>query len=435
VTIEKIYSEAIKRINDLLQDAGGIALGFHSVVDGLVERSTPLFRELMEKSSINVPDEPPLSISSREDFLKGFLYSFSEGKALQLMIDSQEVKEWIESIFGSGVKKLGGTSANMALALSHFGFRDVLVYIYPQVKDLSSLFPKLENLWTIDMNGNLSRPWEVNFGKRLDAIHWIFEFKEGESLKVDGVEIVCPRSNRYIASWNPVNSKLKVSETFKEVFPNLSERYGKFIIAGFHIMRDEYPDGETVEERMEELAEFLKLLKQRGVKIHIELASIRRNRVRRALLETVMKHADSVGMNEMELFWTAGDMDVSDEKIKKGEAVAVEKAIQKLMERTGVGRVHFHTLGYYMLVKEGADGELLGLASAALAAAYLAHTGRRPHFKDLEKVLNLPVVKENLFRVEKDAVILPTKISPNPKRTVGLGDTISSIAFALSDIS
>ncbi|MCD6450634.1 MAG: hypothetical protein J7L34_09050, partial [Thermotogaceae bacterium] len=233
---QDLYKEAYEWAKARINDSPGIALGFHSVVDGLVNVKEKEFEKITDLKDF-IQDEPPISIKTPEDFLKGFAYSFSKGKALQLMIESEDVYSWIKDNFGFGKLRLGGTSANMAVSLSKFGFKDVLIYIYPLSKELVELFPEVENLKTIDLNGNIVHPKQAWKEKGIKAMHWIFEFKKGQKI----FEIECPRDNRFIASWNPVNSKLKISESFKKYFPKYIDIYRKFIIAGFHIMREVYP--------------------------------------------------------------------------------------------------------------------------------------------------------------------------------------------------
>ena len=436
MNVTGIYSKAVESVEDLVRGAPGIGLGFHSVIDGLIETDTEKLQRILNVRKVGF-NEPPMSIETFDDFLKGYLYAFANGKAIQIMITREEAYREIMSNFGSGKLRLGGTSANMAVALASFGFPKVLVYANPLTKELAGLFPNLPNLKTISKDGRLGHPRDVWDGEGIMALHWIFEFKKGQRLTLDGRILECPRDNRFIASWNPVNSKLKISSHFKDQFPKIVEDYPKFIVAGFHIMRDVYPDGETVEERLQELAEFLKSLKDSGVSIHVELASIRFPRVRKGVLEMVLPVSDSVGMNEVELSWFAEDLGIDHEdEIIKSDPESVLKALRVLRDRTGLSRIHFHTLGYYMVLSERPEEELVTLAISALAAAVRAETGTVPRFDEIDRGMRFELSEFGMKAMERlsnepDVAVLPTRIVPNPKITVGLGDTISSIAFAL----
>ncbi len=433
---EDIYSEALNEVEKLVKKAPGVAVGFHSVIDGLVETDTEKLQRILETKKVNFR-EPPVSIENFTDFVKGYLYAFSTGKALQVMITTEEAYRDIMLTFGSGKLRLGGTSANMSVALASFGLKNVLVYANPLTKELAHLFPDLPNLKTLSEEGRIGHPKDVWKGEGILALHWIFEFKKGQTLIYDGRILRCPRDNRFIASWNPVNSKLKIADYFKREFPKMVRDYPKFIVAGFHIMRDVYPDGETVEERLEELGDFLKTLKERGASIHVELASIRYERVRRAVLEKILPLSNSVGMNEMELSWFASDMGLSSDGIQEGDPEKVLKVLREMRDRTGLERLHFHTLGYYMVVSKDTEKEKIPLAISALAAAFRASTGRVPKYDEIDKAMDFElsdfgIEAHERLKGEKDVFVLPTRIVPNPVLTVGLGDTISSIAFVLS---
>ncbi len=437
MSYEKLYLEASEKACESIEKASGIALGFHSVADGLLITDEKKLQDLLSQHGISDFSNLPESISSVEDFLKGYLFTFSTGKALQMMIDDEDVKNWIEKSFGKGTLRLGGTSANMAVALASFGFKEVLVYVYPLVKELAELFPDMESIRTVSQDGRIVHPKNGWKGEKLGAIHWIFEVKKGQKISLNGEEIVCPRDNRFIASWNPVNSKLSIADYFKKVYLERVSEYPKFMLAGFHIMRDVYPDGETVENRMRDIAAFVDEIRERGAKVHIEMASIRRERVRKALIEILFPRVDSLGINEVELSWISEDLGQGSEGILEGDPRVVERALRRLLEKTGINRIHFHTLGYYMLLEDGAEKENLGLAVAALAAAKRAETGLPPSCDELKSALEYPLSETGLKASKissDDLYILPTKIVPDPKITVGLGDTISSIAFSLSDI-
>ncbi len=433
---EDLYKAAAGESCEMVKRSHGIALGFHSVADGLILTEERKFQKMLEDFRVN-PSEPPQSISSVEDFLAGYLFTFSTGKALQLMIDKEDVKKWIEEHFGKGQLRLGGTSANMAVALASFGFSKVLVYVYPLVKELADLFPDLPNLRTVSNKGKIIHPRSGWNGEKLGAIHWIFEVKKGQKISLSGREIICPRDNRFIASWNPVNSKLDIASYFRKIYMGMVSQYPKFLLAGFHIMRDTYPDGDTVENRMREIVSFVREIKGKGATVHVEMASVRRERVRKAMIDLLFPEIDSLGLNEVELSWIAEDIGISSTGIMDGEEDKVLRALEVLRDKKGIKRIHFHTLGYYMLVREKANREALNLAVAALAAARRAETGKPPSCNEIKSAMIHPMSEFGIkaSRIFKeDAFILPTRIVDRPKITVGLGDTISSIAFSLSDL-
>ncbi len=415
------------------QNSKMIALGFHSVIDGLVKVDSQKIGNL----DIPIPrdlSEIPDSIKCAEDFWKGLIFSFVNGSALQLMIDSKEVYEWIMKTFGTGTLRLGGTSANMAKGLVPFPFEKILVYVYPLKKEIATLFPNSKNLFVVGKKG-LDHPINAYDGEGIDAIHWIFEFSEGQSITINGKTYTCPRSNRFIASWNPVNSKLEVRDPFKSYVIDHAEEISHFLVSGFHIMQDIYPDGETIEDRIDELLKFIKAVKDKNskMKFHLEFASIRRDRVRKAVEEKLFSRFDSLGLNEVELSWIARDMGYDGKDIFNLDVERISRVISKIM-KGNLSRVHFHALGFYLLALRNYDleSQKKALAFASLAAAQRAMDGEinLERFKYMVDIYEKYDYKE-WEKEEVHFILFPTKVVPSPKITVGLGDTISSLGFVL----
>ncbi|MCL4408289.1 MAG: hypothetical protein M1521_06615 [Thermotogae bacterium] len=415
------------------QNSKMIALGFHSVIDGLVKVDSQKIGNL----DIPIPrdlSEIPDSIKCAEDFWKGLIFSFVNGSALQLMIGSKEVYEWIMKTFGTGTLRLGGTSANMAKGLVPFPFEKILVYVYPLKKEIATLFPNSKNLFVVGKKG-LDHPINAYDGEGIDAIHWIFEFSEGQSITINGKTYTCPRSNRFIASWNPVNSKLEVRDPFKSYVIDHAEEISHFLVSGFHIMQDIYPDGETIEDRIDELLKFIKAVKDKNskMKFHLEFASIRRDRVRKAVEEKLFSRFDSLGLNEVELSWIARDMGYDGKDILNLDVERISRVISKIM-KGNLSRVHFHALGFYLLALRNYDleSQKKALAFASLAAAQRAMDGEI-NLERFKYMLDVPEKYDYKEWEEKGIhfVLFPTKVVPYPKITVGLGDTISSLGFVL----
>lgn len=434
--LDLIYEKSIEWGMNRAKILPAIALGFHSVIDGLIKIDPKNYPKMENILPIEI-DELPSSIRTEKDFFMGLAYSFVNGKALQMMIDSEYMYEWTMKKFGSGTLRLGGTSANMAKTLSNFPFQKILIYAYPLTNELAKLFPVSSNLFVVD-NGGLKHPRDVRAKSGVKAIHWIFEFSQGQKIRIGNDVYVCPRSNRFIASWNPVNSRLEVREPFKSYAIKHASEISKFLVSGFHIMRDSYSNGETVDDRIKNLANFIQNMKEKNPKIrfHVEFASIRHNKVRKAVEKVLFPISESLGTNEVELSWIARDFGIDPQGIEVGKVEKISKVVLKL-RKTGLKRVHFHTLGFYLLAFDekfcDVEEEKLALAFAALAAAQRAKDGKLNPNK-LKDAINIPTSdieyrewKEN----DTQFVLFPTKVVPNPKITVGLGDTISSLGFVL----
>ncbi len=435
--VEKIYKESLEWGMKRAEKSNTIALGFHCVVDGLVKVHSLEIKKFKLEDVPEKFEELPTSVKNESDFYKGLLFSFKSGKALQLSVESEEMYSWIMQKFGTGTLRLGGTSANMAKTLSNFPFPKILVYVYPLSKELLSLFPKKKNLFVVQKSG-LKHPWKVECKSGIRAVHWIFEFSQGDEIKVNDKRIKCPRSNRFIASWNPVNARLEVKEPFKSYTFEHAKDLSHFLLSGFHIMREVYPNGENARDRIKELAAFIQEMKKRNPKIlfHLEFASIRYDGVRKAVEDILFPIVDSLGANEVELSWIARDIGEESGGIENGNVQNIRRVLLKL-RKSGLKRIHFHALGFYLLAFDekwyNVEVQKQALAFAALSAVQRARDGvLKPNL--LRDVLKIPV-SDYKYKMWKEGettfVLLPTKVTPHPKITVGLGDVISSMAFVL----
>jgi ADP-dependent phosphofructokinase/glucokinase len=241
--------------------------------------------------------------------------------------------------------------------------------------------------------------------------------------------------------------------------------------------------------------EYLKKLKDARpeLKLHFECDTIPSDKIRRGILKYVLPQMDSMGLNEVELDYFIKDM--RGEKIGElGGVGSVEYYFQgliELAELTGLKRIHFHNLGYYLCIQHPLKNSEFGIRNselrnfssspiipfsfspmdfqlertrqamilAAVIAAQRALTGDvtveqtflsagDATFKQVKKI---PFSQEGLEQMQAIAkhisapasffetgifeyhgynvIFLPTKVVKNPALTVGLGDTISAVAF------
>ena len=65
-------------------------------------------------------------------------------------------------------------------------------------------------------------------------IHWIIEFDKGDVLEADGEKIVCPKSNRFIATYDPLNLNLVIDDGFVKHLQNEEMQY--IVLSGYHAL-------------------------------------------------------------------------------------------------------------------------------------------------------------------------------------------------------
>ena len=460
------YASAVEPGRRSVARCRGTGLMFHSVLDGrlairpgtvesILLADTELQREVLERWGV-VPDE----ITTEADVILGFAASLSSGRAMQRMIRSERVFQWVLETFGYDELALGGTSANMALAVAELGVPRVLLYANPLTKPLADAFPGDTTITTVGPDGAIGTPREVAVGDEVFAIHWIFEYRAGDTLTIGPHTLTAERANRFIPSWNPANNQLALSDAFVRQFRQLAPDFSHVFVSGFHILSDRYPDGTTAFDCIEPVARELDELRAAApqLRIHAELASIGGEVVRKGVLEDVLPRVDSLGLNEAELITWLGDIGRSDLAAMIDESNAPAAVLEGLAEfanATGVPRVHLHNLGYYLVLARddaGAPESICqGLLTGATAAAVRAMTGRPARGDELVPRDDVPLheparaAMEDIRRAvgadgdfltsgigrhgDRHIVMIPTRVVANPVRTVGLGDTISSASW------
>jgi ADP-dependent phosphofructokinase/glucokinase len=214
-----------------------------------------------------------------------------------------------------------------------------------------------------------------------------------------------------------------------------------------------YDDGSTCTDHIQRVVGVLKRVRETkpSLRLHVEFDTIPSREVRRDIAAHVLPHVYSFGLNEVELEYLADDMELP---ISSGAIASSMEALVSLMNRTGLQRIHFHDLGYYVCLRRdraGTDTARDALLLAATVAADRARSGEIRGDRTEDLVVGLSVSTEGLDRMRELAAIvenpveflrsgiaayrgytllcIPTIVVEHPVLTVGLGDTISAVAF------
>ncbi len=464
---QELYREAVDKSLSAIPSVPGVILGFHSTIDGL-KRVAPEEIEIILSEDSTLQDEVirrlgtvPSEIRTPADLLVGLASSLQRGKALQLMVREESTYSWIMEHLGYDSIRMGGTSGNMANSLAPLPLSKILVYASPLTREQAELFVDSENLYVINKEGDLQNPHKAWRGEGIYAIHWIFEYPKGLKLKIGDTVLESPRANRFIAAWNPINNKLQIEAGFQKHLPGLLDQFSHFIVSGFHILSETYPDGTNWLDYLRPVARFLRETKKSypHLQFHYEFASIASAAVRQGIVDYVLPTVDSLGLNEVELCAILRDQH-EDGLAKDIEAhssmAAVLRGLERLADSTGLRRIQLHDLGYYLAL---VDAEFItgeecrdGMLFAATLAASRSTIGKVGTREDILRGLEVPLAENTEERMESLAkalesetftktgigakngryiVFVPTRIVAKPVLTVGLGDLISSSAFIL----
>ena len=134
------------------------------------------------------------------------------------------------------------------------------------------------------------------------------------------------------------------------------ESYSHLLFSGFHILSEQYPDGSICEDVVRPVGEYLQQVRSAmsGLKIHLEMASIGSKRVRESVLQHVIPHVHSLGLNETELpllLENFGEEKRAQQLREEPCIVDFLEAVSLAQEKTNLERIHFHNLGYYLCME------------------------------------------------------------------------------------
>lgn len=454
-TLEKIWCEKYQIVPKQLEKTSEIktvSAGFNTNIDAVTLISGQKLSALAKHFNLSLAEIkncPPVS-DSPKSAVCGMIKCFIEGIAEEWLTSDIKVDEWLENNVGYDKLQMGGQAGIIANVLALTDVQKIMVNTASHPKLLSEQFIKTEKLLATDENNRLAPAYRINRPNDALPIHRIIEFKQNDVLYLDGKEYVCPKSNRFIATYDPLNAEMLINETFKNSL--LNDDFDYLIIAGYNLLSKE-----NGLKSAEKSAEFLQKLKTKNGIIHLEIASTQDKNVRRYMLEKIAPLCDSVGLNERETL-DATEVLFPDmfEKLKnvKPGAVNLLEAITKIKEFTKVKRLQLHIFGLYLCLQDK-DYKFSGLQSlngmlcASTVAASKAELGYLREKQDLTfadnknktiffgELNNLAEhLKEPLLLSEGiaeykgyDLIAVPTILVKNPKTLVGMGDTISSLSL------
>ena len=348
--------------------------------------------------------------------------------------------------------QMGGQGGIVANALAVAGVGKVIAHTNSLPKLQADQFLKLDNLVSYDEKGVEKPACKIDRQTDIPLIHWIIEFDKDDSVSVDGEKFVCPKSNRFIATYDPLNLHLVVDENFIRALSRDKAEY--IVLSGFHALTEQN-NGVKLQD---DILPIIKAWKAQGSLVHLEIASTQDIAVRRALIRKIAPLADSIGINEREaidILEVIGEEKLAEECNVHTTSVNMFKALLKIKHHIGAPRIQLHMFGLYITLADkgfriSPEANLRGMMLAATVAAGKAGTGninkaenllwacgREVSDVGLHELTDLADFIGNEKLVETgigsydgfDVIALPTIIIEKPLTLVGMGDTISSLSL------
>ena len=458
-------------INQLLNQVKGVIVGFNVNVDKIIEITPEVLKQVISKSNYitDFLQEKDLAvISSIEDFFSLLIQSIKESKANEKLLFSKKIHQWIENTFSVKHTTIGGQAGIMANLLKKMGVNQVLLSLPSFDESLLKLLDPSLQVIVEEKNNYIIKTIKDIHGIELNtAIHYIFEFKPG-LYTINNKKIECNRSNRFIVSYDFINSKLEINEGFYKYSKEHIQNYSLAILSGFHLIN---PDIEPTKSYLDTISPVSKLITKwkktnPELLIHFEVASTTDIKLIQLIVDEIIPSSDSIGLNEQELldFLQIIDSQTYSSLRKDLSAVNLFKGMLSILSNFPHLRIHLHYLGFYLVLSSPIKEQQIqrrkeSLIFASLNAARKAEKGEI-EFCDILPVSTYQVSKEGIkqiitlenyldqeFQVVSNfsqtgyfnnsnftLIGIPTIVIEKPQQVVGLGDTISLISVLFDDL-
>lgn len=457
--LKKIWNDQYNVVEKQLKEIskiGSVATAFNTNIDAVLKIKGKDIEDLVEKTGLS--EEEAFGNSTHlikpSDVVHGIFKCFASGIAEEWTADDKSIYEWMKNNLGYDRLQMGGQGGIVANALAVLGVKHVYAHTNSHPKIQADQFLNLDNLFAFDEKGNLKQASKIDRKDDIPLIHWIIEFDVGDKAILWGKEFVCPKSNRFIATYDPLNADLVINQNFVNYLSDVGYNY--LILSGYSNLTTKRKGVELVKNSAT-LIESWKKKNPDGI-IHLEVASTQDKLVRKAVVEEIAPLVDSIGLNERE---TLDVLEVIDEnqfeELRKNELTAplLFKAILDIKQKIKVPRIQLHMFGLYITVQDKnfkipAENNLKGMMLAATVAATKAGTGKIEEYDNLLWAKDMSVsdvgLREltslaesfNMHELLKtgidnylnfEIIAVPTILIQKPLTLVGMGDTISSVSL------
>ncbi len=381
---------------------------------------------------------PPGVINSLCDLVAGLIYCMKDGRGAEWFIRDVEVFDLVKKRYLSdSMMRIGGNMGIMANVLSRMGAQLVVPNMVGDTRHLQALLPDRGVLLPEDFDAG-----------RPEVIHFVFDFTRGDSFEFEDEVFVIPRENRFIASYDDLNSRLSISPFFRDyALKHLKEMDGA-IISGFHQLQKSYPEGKDYSFYFNRVIDQLEQWAPSDLFIHAEMGHFADADMARYVFRGLSGRVSSIGMNEDELAMLYGIHHVDVKRIEQMDAPALMDACVECMKATDIDKMIVHTrdLVLFMFRDGMREREFESMQFGIRCAGVFAATGLLPE-RDGELPSELVLSEHGLQEIRRvpecmkceggvcsihkgfNVCIAPTLICERPISTVGLGDTISAAMF------
>ncbi|NOZ34497.1 MAG: hypothetical protein GXO80_04270 [Chlorobi bacterium] len=468
-SLKQIWKENFGSVTEQfnkISEVNGLINAFNANIDAVVKLSGKQIEKYISNFNLNEDffKKTTKQIEKSEDILRGLYHCFKNGIAEEQIILSQGIFEEISKIFAVDKLQMGGQGGIVANVAAICGVNNVYVHCASLPEMQANLFLNLPNLLSVDEENNIKPANKIRRKKDIPLIHYILEFDKNDTINFFGKTITCPKSNRFIATYDPLNLKLHIDENFVNKIASPTIHFEYIILSGYQMLQEFLPDGTFGTKRIDVSMKNVRKLKEnkKNTLIHFEIASTQDKVIRKYLIDKIATQVESVGFNERELIdilEVINETDLAEKCNSNTNSVNLFQGMLKIFEYTQTPRMQLHMFGLYVTLQKknftiSPMQNRKGMQTAAVVAAGKAGTGTLEIKENLlwakDKTVSevglkgLQILSEfitenygknNITETgifehpDFDLIAVPAIIIDKPVTLVGMGDTISSVSL------
>ena len=432
------YEAALDRARLRIKyDKDRIACGFTNNVDLVVRMDEALLERFIQEIPVSIDLARQTRADNPEDLVLAILQSVALGEGMDIPVADSATQDWLISRV-DGRAQLGGSSAQVANTLSKLGV-STLAHLTGSSPEQISSFDRPDRL-LVARNGEFRTVSDCVRPDDQTAWHVALEYTAGLRFTVDGVQHIAPADSRIIVSYDPLNAAFEIDQEFVALLTsNIATVRGVFL-AGY----SQVIDSTVMKRVMTASIDAIRTWRagRADLNIHVEMGAMPHVHELAGVAESLALEVSSIGMNADEFRDLVIAWGLTPARNGAEMTLLLETARHRLM----TPRISVHTASFAMsLTSGGTDRERDALLFGALVASTRARIGKCPVFADLEETLNVVGVHPKGLRllsdlnsstgfVERESgtiVVVPTLEVPEPKATVGLGDSFTAGVMAM----
>ena len=384
-----------------------------------LDRTIPVTRELLSTG--------PFARRDMAEYRMRLIHSMETCTAEEYFVHDWQPYQDISALFpGSGGIAIGGQAGVAAVHLASIGVENV-VCVTGSLGNVTREILRGAGVTILEFDAGITGG--------LDTIHLIFEYPPGLIRISEGV---IPRSNRFIVSPAHEPSSVLIPEGSMGRFLTDTLCCTRAFLSGYHYL-DSEREFCAARDQIREMKR-----NNRNLKIHVEWVSPgERERISR-FIHYILPETDSLGLNEQELRLISRHLNpgfIRSPAMREVSPVSLSEEALEICRTAGLARMHVHTFGYYILIfrKEPVDPEgsrnalLFASREVCRAAGGVAGLVSPEGTRATGQVAGVfgEELSRGIFCTGGFYVILvPALMVPAITRTAGMGDRISSAAFA-----